>query len=106
MVSKFGPLWTQRQTLVLGNGQAFEIGDFRIRFGEIRQGTTSLGRGIVVEVEWTGEEEEDWENAEGVIRPFWDQIRVAGARECFQVAGMDQGDGSVRQWCEILRLRG
>ncbi len=107
MVSKFGPLWTQRQTLVLGNGQAFEIGDYRVRLGEIRQGATSLGRGVVGEVEWVGEgDEEDWENAEGIIRPFWDQLCVVGARECFQVPGMNQGNGTVRQWCEILRLRG
>ena len=107
MVSKFGPLWTQRQTSVVGHAQAFEIGSYRVRVGEMRQGTTSLGRGVVVEVEWAGGgEEEDWENAEGMIRPLWDQLRVSGARECFQVPGMNMGYGSVRQWCEILRLRG
>jgi len=107
IVSKFGPLWTQRQTLVLSNGQAFEIGDYRIRIGELRQGATSLGRGVVVEVEWTGGwEEEGWENGELAIKSFWDQSHVADAKEFFQVPGIERGCGTVRQWCEMLRFRG
>ena len=107
MVSKFGPLWTQRQMLVVINAQAFEIGDFRVRLGEVRQGPTTPSRAVAIEVEWVGGgEEEDWENAEAMIKPFWEQLEVVGAKECIQVPGIDRRYGSVRQWCEILRLRG
>ena len=93
--------------LVVINAQAFEVGDFRVHLGEIRQGPTSPGRAVVIEVSWAGGgEEEDWENAEAVIKPFWDQLEVVGAKECFHVPGVNKNYGSVRQWCEILRLRG
>ena len=36
IVSKFGPLWQPRQILTSSFGYAFEIGDFRVRVGELR----------------------------------------------------------------------
>ena len=107
MISRFGPLWTQRQVLTVGNGQAWEIGDFRVRVGEVRQGgSAQQSRGVVVEVEWEGGEADDWESAEGVIRGFWDALGVKGSRECLVVAGMEDGFAGVRRWAEVLRLRG
>ena len=116
VISKFGPLWQQRpqQTITVGNGHAFDIGDFRVRVGEARQGGAGAGglmaRAALCEIEWVGdgngEGENEWESAEGVIRGFWEALGVRGARECFWVPGLAGGQGSVRQWCEILRVRG
>lgn len=117
IVSKFGPLWQPRQILNAANGQAFEIGDFRVRIGEVRQGGGGGGqmaRGTICEVEWVGgddedEEEkktEDWDAAEAVIGGFWEGLGLRGARSVFNVPGLGLGEGSVRQWCEILRVRG
>ena len=92
--------------LVVSNAQAFEVGDFRVRLGEVRQGPTTPGRAVVTEVEWNSGGGEDWETAEAVIKPFWDHLEAVGAKECFHVPGVDKSYGSVRQWCEILRLRG
>lgn len=115
IVSKFGPLWQQRQILAVASGQGFEIGDFRVRVGEVKQGTggggTQVVRGAVCEIEWVGgddeedEKMEDWDAAEAVIRALWEGLGVRGARSVFNVPGLSQGDGGVRQWCEIMRLR-
>lgn len=89
----------------------FDIGDFRVRVGEARQGFggAQIVAGVVVEVEWWGEGEGEvgaWAEAEGMIRGFWESLGgVARARECFLVMGVEGGEGTVRQWCEILRLR-
>lgn len=100
----------------MSNGEGFEIGDFRVRVGEVRQGGGGGGqmaRGAICEVEWVGgddeddnEKMEDWEAAEAVIRGFWEGLGIRGARSVFSVAGLAQGEGSVRQWLEVLRIRG
>lgn len=109
-VMKLGASWQQRQTLNVVHGHALEVGDFRIRVGDVRQGSgggAQNGRGTVVEVQWVGSEEgeEDWESAEAVIGSFWDGLGVRGARKVFWVPGLAEGEGSVRQWCDILRIR-
>ncbi|KAK3177114.1 hypothetical protein OEA41_008442 [Lepraria neglecta] len=110
MMSKFGPLWQLRQILNVVNGQAFEVGDFRVRVGEVRQGGGGggqIGKGAVCEVEWVGVEgEEEWEAAGPVITGFWEGLGIRGARRVFGVPGLAKGEGSVRQWCEVLRVRG
>lgn len=116
MVAKFAAQWQQRQVLHVSNGLAFEIGEeFRVRVGELRQGGgggAQMGRGAVVEVQWVGgseegvgEEKEDWENGETVIGAFWDGLGIKGAKKVFWVAGLGEGEESVRQWCDILRIR-
>ena len=130
--AKFGPLWTQRQTLGVRNGLAFRVGAVVVRVGEVLQGGAAGGmgpgaRGVVVEVAWgwgdEGEEgesegegekkgevedkrEEDEEgDGLGLVQAFWDSLGVKGARECVGVPGMGEGFGIVRQWCEVLRIR-
>lgn len=97
----------QWQSVQISNGQAFEAGDFRVRLGEVRQGQggASQGRGTIIELEWMGGDQNDWETAEGIIGGFWKGLDVQGARELIKVAGVEEGFSNVRQWCEVLRLR-
>lgn len=92
------------------NGHALEVGDFRVRIGDVRQGGgggAQMGRGTVVEIQWVGGGEGvvDWDSAEAVIGGFWDGLGVRGARKVFSVPGLAEGEGSVRQWCDVLRIR-
>lgn len=112
IVSKFGPLWQQRQILNSINGHAFEIGNFRVRVAELRQGGSGggqMGRGAVCEVAWVGEDteqdKEGWEAGEEVIKSFWEGLALRGAREVYWVPGLGDGEGTIRQWCELLRPR-
>lgn len=97
----------------MGNGQAFEIDDYRIRVGEVRQshgGGGQIGRGAICEIDWMGdtddEDDKDMETAVAVIKGFWEGLGIRGARECFWGAGLDKEEGTIRQWCEILRSKG
>ncbi|KAL9608809.1 MAG: hypothetical protein Q9167_006366 [Letrouitia subvulpina] len=108
LTSKFGPLWQLRQNLTLTNGYAFEVGEVNVRAGEIKQGYggTQLVRGVVVEVECRdGQQQHDREYNENKIRSFWEELNIKGARECSQVSRVDELFVSVRQWCDILRIR-
>lgn len=112
IISKFGPLWQQRQILNSINGHAFEIGNFRVRVGELRQGGSGggqMGRGAVCEVAWVGEDAEQggqgWEAGEAVVKGFWEGLGLRGAREVYWVPGLAAGEGTIRQWCELLRPR-
>ena len=73
-------------------------------------------RGAICEVEWNdtdsipsiptnGPRKEDWGDVEPVIKGFWDALGVKGAREVFIGPGLGDEESSVRQWCEILRIR-
>lgn len=79
LLAKFGPLWTQRQALSVTNGLGFEVGDYRMRVGEAKHGFggAQVVAGVAVEVEWRGMaegEEGAWEEAELMIRTFWDGL--------------------------------
>lgn len=110
IVSKFGPLWQPRQTLSVGHGIAYEIGDFRIRLGEVKQvgsGGGQMGKGAVCEVAWVGEgaeqDREGLEAGEAFVKGFWEGLALRGAREVFWVPGLGDGEGTIKQWCEVLR---
>ncbi|KAI4158826.1 MAG: hypothetical protein LQ342_007123 [Letrouitia transgressa] len=108
LTSKFGPLWQLRQNLTLTNGYAFEVGEVNVRAGEIKQGYggTQLVRGVVVEVECRdGQQQHERDYNENKIRSFWEGLNIKGARECSQVPRVDELFVSVRQWCDILRIR-
>ena len=68
-------------------------------------GGAALGRGVVVEIEWTEEDGNGEDGGAGLVQAFWDTLGVKGARECVNVAGMAEGFGCVRQWIEVLRIR-
>ena len=96
----------------MGHGHAFEIGDFRVRVGELKQGGSGggqMGRGAVCEVTWVGHEagreKEDLEAGEVMVKGFWEALALRGAREVYWVPGLGDGEGTIRQWCELLRPR-
>ncbi|MCJ1261930.1 hypothetical protein MMC22_001799 [Lobaria immixta] len=106
--SRMGPMWMQRPILSVSNGLGYRVGDYRIRLGEVRQGAGSGAqlKGIAVEVEWAGAEEGEWEMGEPAIRAFWEALGMKKGRGIVQVAGMEKGNGSARQWFEVLRSKG
>ena len=104
MISRFGPLWVQRQVVYVQNGQAFELGEFVIRFGDVRQGQGGAQqiKGTVVEIESTSGEDDAGE----AIREFWTQLNVPGAKEFISVPGLAAvPEPVVQQWCDAMRLR-
>lgn len=114
MLSKFGPLWQQRQVLNVNNGAAFETGEFRVRVGELRQGPgggTQMVRGAICEVELINGDGDDVSidgepgAASALVKGFWESLGIQGAREVLDVPGSAEGEVNIRQWCEILRLR-
>ncbi|KAJ5549843.1 Mediator complex subunit Med20 [Penicillium sp. DV-2018c] len=49
------PFWSHRFTLAVPNGVVYDVGDFRVRLGDVRQTVpTARVRGTVVEIEWRG----------------------------------------------------
>lgn len=49
------PFWCHRLTVAVPNGVVYELGDFRVRVGDVRQTfPTGRVRGTVVEIEWRG----------------------------------------------------
>ncbi|KAJ5272750.1 hypothetical protein N7478_007875 [Penicillium angulare] len=49
------PFWAHRMTVSVSNGVVFDVGDFRVRLGDVRQvWPTARARGTVVEIEWRG----------------------------------------------------
>ena len=96
----------------MANGLSYEVGDFRVRVGELRQGmgSSQVLRGVIVEVNWAGGDgavdSDRMEEVEGVIKGFWEPLGVKGWKEVFRVAGFVEGNATVRQWFEMLRLRG
>ena len=107
MLSRFSPLWTQRQVLQVVSGQAFEAGDFRVKVGELRQGQggSQQSRGVVAELEWISGDESDWSSAEAIIVGFWEGLDVKGAKGYIRSPGVGSGFNTVKQWCEALRIR-
>lgn len=49
------PFWCHRHTVTVPGGVVYDVGDFRVRVGDVRQTQpTSRVRGTVVEIEWRG----------------------------------------------------
>ncbi len=68
-----------------------------------------MGRGAVCEVSWIGgdaeQEQDGWESGEAVVKGFWEGLTLRGAREVYSVPGLGDGEGTIKQWCELLRAR-
>lgn len=93
--------------LQVSNGQVFDVGDFRIMLGEVKQGHggTQQTKGVAVEIEWRSGDENDLVTGEEVIKSFWAALDLKDAKEFIRVPGFDEGFGNVRQWCDALKLR-
>ncbi|KAE8380278.1 mediator complex, subunit Med20 [Aspergillus bertholletiae] len=49
------PFWCHRHTVTVPGGVVYDVGDFRVRIGDVRQTQpTARIRGTVVEIEWKG----------------------------------------------------
>ncbi|EEP78451.1 predicted protein [Uncinocarpus reesii 1704] len=49
------PLWCHRHTTIVSGGTVFEVGDFRVRVGDVRQAQPAQRvRGCIVEIEYRG----------------------------------------------------
>ncbi|PLB38173.1 uncharacterized protein BDW47DRAFT_125608 [Aspergillus candidus] len=49
------PFWCHRHTVAVPGGTVYDVGDFRVRIGDVRQTQpTARVRGTVVEIEWRG----------------------------------------------------
>ncbi|PLB54838.1 hypothetical protein P170DRAFT_505518 [Aspergillus steynii IBT 23096] len=49
------PLWCHRHSVAVPGGAVYDVGDFRVRVGDVRQTQpTGRVRGTVVEIEWRG----------------------------------------------------
>lgn len=112
------PFWAHRLTMAVPAGVVYEVGDFRVRMGDVRQ-TYPMARvrGTVVEIEWRGpsvvesvaigaglgedegidmgfagieEADIDAEYAATaeLIREFWTRLGFEGAREAILVPGV------------------
>ncbi|KAL8853170.1 MAG: hypothetical protein Q9221_002052 [Calogaya cf. arnoldii] len=112
LVTRLGPLWQQRQLLAVVDGLAYDIGEFRVRAGELRQsvGGAQLTRGVIVELTHLGEggAAHDGSEKEENITAFWDELGVKGAREFKGSRGEkgEDGFGDVRLWSLVLLLKG
>jgi hypothetical protein len=110
------PFWAHRLTMAVPAGVVYEVGDFLVRMGDVRQTyPTARVRGTVVEIEWRGpsvveglgvgggDEDGFGFGFEGVeeadvdaeylataelIREFWNRLRFEGAREAILVNGV------------------
>jgi len=107
VITRLGPLWTFRQAVQVIQGQAFEVGDYRIKVGDLKEGHGGAQqvKGTIIEIEWIGGEENDSEAAGEGIRTFWSSLNIEGARDFTKVPGHTDEFGTIRQWCEALRLR-
>jgi hypothetical protein len=49
------PFWCHRLTVTVPNGVVYDVGDFRVRMGDVRQTFPAVrARGSIVEIEWRG----------------------------------------------------
>ena len=100
LVSKFGPLWQQRQQGLVRDGLSFGVGEeWVIRVGEVKQGQGGvvLGRGAVIEIVHNGGGEED-DKEPNIVKAFWQALGLEGGREII-------GKDGVEGWIEILRMK-
>ena len=104
--TRMQPLWEKYANLVVNSGQTYEVEDFKIRVGEVRAGAggAAQAKAVLVEVEWSCDEEDDAETAEVVLGAFWKELKVTNARQqSVKVVGNRIHD-RIGQWCEALRL--
>jgi len=134
ITKKMQPLWAPRQNVRVDGGTALELnrGDWRMRIGDVRI-TSKQGqniRGVVVEVQYCGDEDEEddgqddgqddekeqakWNVREQMLRSFFEaamresNVAMEGLRVVIKVSGVKKTEPSewvlLRQYMELLRF--
>ncbi|KAF8466634.1 mediator complex, subunit Med20 [Kalaharituber pfeilii] len=106
--SKMNALWNIRQTLK-GQGEMYDIDDFKVKLATVAQGQDV--KGVILEVEYTPCQY--LSQAEPILRDFVDQLKIPQAREFFRPRDVPEGDedkiftilDTSRQYMELLRMR-
>lgn len=110
---KMEPLWYLRAILKIDGGSGFELKDWTIRLGELKQGGPQgpRGKGWVVEITRksteVGSEEITFEHE---IRDFWGDIGkgVDGMKPFVTrqpIGGQNGAFAIIELWMEVLRMR-
>ncbi|KAI4106942.1 MAG: hypothetical protein L6R37_001941 [Teloschistes peruensis] len=109
LLTRLGPLWQPRQSYSVVDGLGYQVGDFRIRVGEVRQGIggSQLVRGVAIEIALITPHDdgvESREETEQMIMSFWEELGLTGAKAFF--LDRDRGDfQDARLWCRMLTLK-
>ncbi|KAL9074634.1 MAG: hypothetical protein Q9157_004333 [Trypethelium eluteriae] len=133
VASKLGGLWAPRPTLQVSGGSVYDLGEFFVRVGELRQaGSQVASRGLIVLIEEADQASSD-ENVSGgsislagpatrdenrvdgdvtaardTLRNVWDSLQMEGAKEFIRAGPRDPGAtrfDEAQLCCEALRLR-
>ncbi|KAL8758473.1 MAG: hypothetical protein Q9184_003914, partial [Pyrenodesmia sp. 2 TL-2023] len=103
LLIKLGPLWQRRRAMMVFDGSTMEVGCFRIRAGELRNdiGKAQVVRGVIVEVTYVGQggASQDEEDGEDMVKKFWEELGVKGARE-FRNSEIAEMNDDFRDLCE------
>lgn len=110
---KMEPLWNLRAMVKVDGGLAFELKDWRVRLGELKQSGAQgpRSRGWVVEIACKETEEEaNEEKFQDEVRDFWadvgkdvDGMKIFTTQQ--QDIGGDNKFASIKLWMEVLRMR-
>ncbi|KAL9583521.1 MAG: hypothetical protein Q9212_002661 [Teloschistes hypoglaucus] len=109
LLTRLGSLWQPRQSYSVADGLSYQVGDFRIRVGEVRQGIggSQLVRGVTIEIALISQRDdgvESREETEQMIMSFWEGLGLTGAKNFF--SDRERGDfEDVRLWCRMLTLK-
>lgn len=98
------PLWSHRHSVTVPGGAVYDVGDFRVRVGDVRQTQpTGRVRGTVVEVEWRGP---------SIVRGVMGEMQSLRLSESENGNGFgrgegeDEGDGDGDSAIEMLFAEG
>ncbi|KAI9712086.1 MAG: hypothetical protein M1820_001795 [Bogoriella megaspora] len=127
LTKKMAGHWTLRPVLTLTNGYFYDVGEFRIRVGEVKKGLHKEPRGVVAMIEVlplvgsnqmasedessalaNGGVEQDASAFQELIRAFWNGLGITGAKEYFREPKCDPELVHLQEaelWCEALRLK-
>jgi hypothetical protein len=125
IVNKMAALWTPRMMLGIQNGMAYDIGEYIVRMGELKQVTAqNTTRALIVciqsnagpgqetkltqrpDADTGAKEEQEWQLRKEEVQKFWKTFGIEGAREAYYVSKLgDDEFEEIRLWCDVLRLR-
>ncbi|KAI4203102.1 MAG: hypothetical protein LQ350_002150 [Teloschistes chrysophthalmus] len=109
LLTRLTSLWQPRQSYSVVDGLGYQVGDFRMRVGEVRQGIggSQLVRGVAIEIALTSQRDdrvESREETEQMIMSFFEELGLTGAKTF--LSDREHGDfQDVRLWCRMLTLK-